>query len=151
MSCGLFFFFYRWYIHFTATSRIIFCVSIKLHVAILWSRRRIIFETMRSIRTTATAIISLNNYWILRTYVYFLFRIVPRTQRWAHSEITFVPGGCSFSGLLLTLQRRSSPSFRAPRTLLFSRWSPSLRSTASFPTTPHFPVKFRRCSFKSMS
>lgn len=32
---------------------------------------------------------------------------------------------------------------------IFSLIAPSFRSTASFLPTPHFPVKFHRCSFKS--
>jgi len=34
---------------------------------------------------------------------------------------------------------------------IFSLIAPSFRSTASFLPTPHFPVKFRKCSFKSTS
>lgn len=34
---------------------------------------------------------------------------------------------------------------------IFSLIALSFRSTASFLPTPHFPVKFRRCSFKSTS
>lgn len=61
---------------------------------------------------------SLNGYWI------YFFDFIPcrvrRRQRWAYSEITFVPGGCISLGLLLALQHRSSSSpFRRDRLIRF--------------------------------
>lgn len=101
-----------------------------------------------------------NRYWI------YFFDFIPMRRsrggdiaRRAYSEITYVPfpGGCSSFGLLPVLRRRSRSFVRLSssrrsfcRMLLFSRTSPLLfpQINISLPgTSPHFTVKYRRCSF----
>lgn len=69
---------------------------------------RMIFETMHLIRTIDRDRSSVLRKWILDILLWFYTNAERRRQRWAYSEITFVPGGCSSFGLLLALQHRSS-------------------------------------------
>jgi len=64
---------------------------------------RMIFKAMHSIRTISHKC-SCSSKMDIGYTLWFYINAECRRQRWAYSEITFVPGGCSSFGLLLALQ-----------------------------------------------
>lgn len=82
--------------------------------------------------------------WILGILLWFYTNTERGRQRWAYSEITFVPGGCSSFGLLLALQHFFLFPFPLPpHTLSFSRWSPFLSDQQLLSCQP---LIFQSCS-----
>lgn len=89
----------------------------------------------------SAAIVLVLRKWILDILLWFHTNAERRRQRWAYSEITFVPGGCSSFGLLLALQHRSfsSPSLNHLIRFYFLVDRPFFQINSFFPANPSFP------------